>query len=110
MPPGTLRLARELARAGRGFHARGWALGTSGNFSAVASKRPFRLLITESGIHKGRLAPPDFVECDAAGTVVGARRRKPSAETRLHLEIVRTSRAAAVLHTHSVWSTILSDR
>jgi methylthioribulose-1-phosphate dehydratase len=35
---------------------------------------------------------------------------RPSAETLLHLEIVRTRGAGAVLHTHSVWSTMLSDR
>jgi methylthioribulose-1-phosphate dehydratase len=106
----TLRLARELARAGRGFYARGWTLGTNGNFSVVSSTRPFRLLISASGIHKGRLGARHFVECDASGAIVGSRRGKPSAETQLHLEIVRISGAAAVLHTHSVWSTMLSDR
>ena len=34
---------------------------------------------------------------------------KPSAETGLHLAIVRTRGVGAVLHTHSLWSTILSD-
>ena len=34
---------------------------------------------------------------------------RPSAETLLHLEIVKRRGAGAVLHTHSVWSTILSD-
>jgi methylthioribulose-1-phosphate dehydratase len=34
---------------------------------------------------------------------------KPSAETLLHLAVVRSTGAGAVLHTHSVWSTILSD-
>lgn len=33
----------------------------------------------------------------------------PSAETALHLVIVRSRGAGAVLHTHSIWSTILSD-
>ena len=33
----------------------------------------------------------------------------PSAETALHLAIVRLLGAGAVLHTHSVWSTILSE-
>jgi methylthioribulose-1-phosphate dehydratase len=41
---------------------------------------------------------------------VTGRRGKPSAETLLHLEIVGTRGAGAVLHTHSVWSTILSER
>jgi methylthioribulose-1-phosphate dehydratase len=34
---------------------------------------------------------------------------RPSAETALHLAVVRARRAGAVLHTHSVWSTILSE-
>src|SRR5262249_10865498 len=34
---------------------------------------------------------------------------RPSGEAALHLAIVRARRAGAVLHTHSVWSTILSD-
>ena len=38
---------------------------------------------------------------------VGAGR--PSAEALIHIEIVRSRDAGAVLHTHSVWSTILSD-
>ena len=34
---------------------------------------------------------------------------RPSAEVSLHLAIVRARGAGAVLHTHSVWGTILSD-
>jgi methylthioribulose-1-phosphate dehydratase len=34
---------------------------------------------------------------------------RPSAETLLHLSVVRLRQAGAVLHTHSVWSNILSD-
>ncbi len=39
----------------------------------------------------------------------GASPGKPSAETLLHLEIARRRQAGAVLHTHSVWTTVLSD-
>ena len=39
------KLAAELAETGRAFHARGWALGTSGNYSAVLKDKPLRLLI-----------------------------------------------------------------
>lgn len=89
------------------MYVRGWALGTSGNFSAVISRRPLRLAITASSVAKGALRPSDILECDEHGRVVG-RRGKPSAETLLHIEIVRRRRAGAVLHTHSVWSTMLS--
>src|SRR5712672_1029023 len=91
------------------MYARGWALGTSGNFSVVVSRRPLRLAITASSVAKGALSAADILECDERGRVVGRRAGKPSAETLLHVEIARRRGAGAVLHTHSVWSTILSD-
>jgi len=103
-------LARQLVDVGRAFYSRGWVMGTSGNFSAVLSTRPLRLLITPSAAHKGRLAARDFLQIDADGRVLGRSRGRPSAETRLHLEIVNSRGAGCVLHTHSVWSTILSER
>ena len=103
-------LAAELAEIGRRCYERGWALGTSGNFSAVVSRNPLRLAITTSGIDKGLLSSDDIVEIDQQGHVV-AGSGKPSAEASLHLAIARERGAAAgaVLHTHSIWSTILSD-
>jgi methylthioribulose-1-phosphate dehydratase len=100
---------RALAATGRRLYVRGWVLGTSGNFSAVVSWRPFRLAITPSAAHKGSLGSDDLLIVDRTGRTVPERRGKPSAETMLHLEIVAARGAAAVLHTHSVWSTILSD-
>jgi methylthioribulose-1-phosphate dehydratase len=101
-------LAAQLAEIGRQCHARGWVLGTSGNFSAVVSRDPLRLAITTSGVDKGTLAAGEIVEIDGHGKVVAGSGR-PSAEASLHLAIVRARGAGAVLHTHSIWSTILSD-
>lgn len=101
-------LARLLAGAGRAFYARGWALGTSGNFSAVASSDPLRLSITASGVDKGALTPAHVLQIDERGEVTHGRGR-PSDEARLHLTVVRLRGAGAVLHTHSVWSTLLSE-
>lgn len=103
------KTARQLAEIGRRMYARGWALGTSGNFSAVVSRRPLRLAITASSLPKGSLRASDILECDDHGRVVG-RPGRPSAETRLHLEIARRRGTGAVLHTHSVWSTMLSGQ
>ena len=103
-------LARDLAAVGRRFHARGWVLGTSGNFSAVVSERPLRLAITASALDKGTLRAGQVLEVDERGDVVGPRAGRPSAETLLHLEIIRRRGARAVLHTHSVWGTMLSHR
>jgi methylthioribulose-1-phosphate dehydratase len=102
-------LATELAAAGRRFYERGWVFGTSGNFSAVLEMHPIRLAITASGIDKRTLSREHILHIDGERRVVGERTGKPSAETALHLEIVRRRAAGAVLHTHSVWSTMLSD-
>ncbi len=100
-------LAGQLAEVGRLCYARGWALGTSGNFSAVVGRNPLTLAITTSGVDKGVLEPGHIVEIDEHGRVVGGA-GTPSAEATLHLAIVRSRGAGAVLHTHSIWSTILS--
>jgi methylthioribulose-1-phosphate dehydratase len=104
------KVTRELANIGRRFYARGWALGTSGNLSAVVSRKPLRLAITASGLNKRELKASQILTCDEHGRVLGKRGGRPSAETLLHLEIVRRRGAGAVLHTHSVWSTMLSER
>ena len=101
-------LAPLLAEIGRQFYARGWVLGTSGNFSAVVSRNPLRLAITTSGVDKGTLTAAEIVEIDDHGRVLAGSGR-PSAEVGLHLAIARTREAGAVLHTHSIWSTLLSD-
>jgi methylthioribulose-1-phosphate dehydratase len=104
---GFAKLAAELAEIGKGFYGRGWVLGTSGNFSAVVSREPLRLAITSTGLDKGGLTPAHFLEMDEAGGVVRGDGR-PSAEALLHIAVVRCLHAGAVLHTHSVWSTVLS--
>jgi methylthioribulose-1-phosphate dehydratase len=101
-------LAAGLARLGQDFHQRGWVLGTSGNFSAVISREPLRLAITSSSVDKSRLAADQILQIDSQGNVLEGAGR-PSAETLLHLAVVHLRHAGAVLHTHSVWSNILSD-
>jgi methylthioribulose-1-phosphate dehydratase len=109
MPIAFAEAAAALTEVGRRFYQRGWVLGTSGNFSAVVSADPLRLAITPSAAHKGHLAPEQFLEIDERAAVITGIGR-PSAETLLHLALVRRRGAGAVLHTHSVWSTILSDQ
>ena len=103
-----MTLSEHLAELGRDFHRRGWALGTSGNFSAVVQAEPLRLVITPSGADKGAVAGDQMVTIDAQGLATDGA-SKPSAETSIHLAIVRARGARAISHTHSVWSTLLSD-
>lgn len=93
---------------GREFHARGWAQGTSGNFSAVLSREPLRLAVTSTGLDKSTLTARQFLEIDETAKVHRGTGR-PSSETAIHLSVVRERIAGAVLHTHSVWNTILSE-
>jgi methylthioribulose-1-phosphate dehydratase len=106
--PSMAQAATGLASLGRRFYDRGWVLGTSGNFSAVVSRHPLRLAITASSVHKGTLSRRQILEIDDRARVRPAAAGRSSAETLLHLEIVRARGAGAILHTHSVWSTILS--
>jgi methylthioribulose-1-phosphate dehydratase len=103
------KLAGEMAETGRAFHARGWALGTSGNYSAVLKDKPLRLLITSSGVDKAHLEKKHFLQIDEHANILTGNGR-PSAESLLHLAVARARGARCILHTHSVWSTLLSDR
>ena len=102
--------AEELCRAGRRFDARGWVFGTSGNFSVVMNREPLRLWITPSAAFKGELEPQQILEMDERAVPTSPGAARPSAEALLHVEIVRARAAGAVLHTHSIWSTLLSAR
>jgi len=89
------------------IHARGWCDGTGGNFSCVVRREPMVLLMAPSGVNKGKVHPKDLIEVDGAGEVIRGEGRA-SAETLLHIAIVRTTGAGAVLHTHSQAGTLLS--
>ncbi len=103
-------LVDELASVGRRFDARDWVLGTSGNFSVVVGRDPLRLMMTRSGIAKGGLTADGVLEVDVDGRALQPGAARPSAEALLHVEIACARGAGAILHTHSVWSTVLSDR
>jgi len=102
-------LARALSGVIAAIHARGWCDGTGGNFSCVSRREPLELLMAPSGVDKGSIQPHDLILVNGEAEVIqgsGA----ASAETRLHLEIVKRTGAGAVLHTHSQAATLLSRR
>ena len=100
---------RALQDVGALFYQRGWSVGTSSNYSVVLSRDPLRLLVTASGKDKRRLTDEDFVVVDEAGKPLDADGPPASAETLLHVVAARQPGVGAVLHTHSVWSTVLTD-
>ena len=108
-PPSRSDLARRLCRAMAAIHQRGWCDGTGGNFSCVLQRDPLQLLMAPSGVDKGTVRHQHLIVVDEHGTVVEGEGRS-SAETALHLEIINTTGAGAVLHTHSQAGTLLSRR
>jgi methylthioribulose-1-phosphate dehydratase len=127
MSENVTEIVDGLVSVARGFYARGWLMGTSGNLSAVVEREPLRLAITASGVDKGELKSEQVLLVDEDVRVLNAARntpgftsgqkskngsaskKKPSDESLLHVRIVKERGAGAVLHTHSIWNTINSD-
>jgi methylthioribulose-1-phosphate dehydratase len=109
MSDSFVQIASSLASIARGFHSRGWLVGTSGNLSAVVDRQPLRLAVSPSGVDKGELIPAQVLLIDEHARVVNDLPARPSDESPLHIRIVKECGAGAVIHTHSIWNTILSD-
>ncbi|MEO8498112.1 MAG: methylthioribulose 1-phosphate dehydratase [Planctomycetota bacterium] len=98
-----------LRETGAYFFQRGWSVGTSSNYSVVLDRDPCELLVTASGKDKGRLKESDFVRVGGDGRPLVQNQPKSSAETLLHCVVAQELEVGAILHTHSVWATILSN-
>jgi methylthioribulose-1-phosphate dehydratase len=102
-----------LIETARGFYAKRWMEGTSGNLSirirSDEMDAPLRYLITASGHDKGALTANDFVLVGEGGQVLEPAGAKSSAETLLHEAIYQLhEEATAVYHVHTLAATYLS--
>src|SRR5690242_7744219 len=92
------------------MHRRGFSLGTSSNYSILLSREPFELLVTASGKAKRRLKKTHIVVVDEVGkNLAAAHNEQSAAEPALHVMLAQRPGIGSVLHTHSVWGTLLSD-
>ncbi|WP_311931732.1 class II aldolase/adducin family protein [Microbispora sp. H11081] len=98
-------LRRELCEYGRRAAALGLVIGTSGNLSARAADL---VVVTPSGVALDQLRPEDCPVLDLEGRVVDGE-RKPSSETPMHLALYQATGARAVVHTHSVFATVVAS-
>ena len=101
-------LKQKLVDVMADVHRRGWCDGTGGNFSCLISREPLQLLMAPSGVHKGNVSADELIVVDGNAAVIEGT-GKASAETLLHLKIVRSCAAGAVLHSHSQAGTLLSQ-
>ncbi|HNA53065.1 MAG TPA: class II aldolase/adducin family protein [Anaerolineales bacterium] len=101
-----LRLA--IIECGRIAYERHLVTSNDGNISARMLDG--NILITPSGISKGRLNPDDMLVVDLEGKVLSSRPdRKPSSETPMHLEVYKQRPdVRGVLHAHPIYATTLT--
>ena len=101
-----LRLA--IIECGRIAYERHLVTSNDGNISARMLDG--NILITPSGISKGRLNPDDMLVVDLEGKIISSRPdRKPSSETPMHLEVYKQRPdVRGVLHAHPIYATTLT--
>jgi len=101
-----LRLA--IVECGRIAYERHLMTSSDGNISVRMVDG--NILITPSGISKGRMSPDDLLLIDPDGKVILSKpNRKPSSETPMHLEVYKQREdVRAVLHAHPIFATTLT--
>ena len=100
----TFQEEREaVCRVGKLLYDRGYVAANDGNISVRVGEG--RLLITPSGVSKGRMTPDMLLVTDLDGTVIEGNRH-PSSEGKMHLEAYRgRPDVNAVVHAHPPVST-----
>ena len=100
----TFREEREaVCRVGKLLYDRGYVAANDGNISVKVAEN--RLLITPSGVSKGRMTPEMLLVTDMDGTVIEGDRH-PTSEGKMHLEVYRgRPDVNAVVHAHPPVST-----
>ncbi|OZI12618.1 methylthioribulose-1-phosphate dehydratase [Bacillaceae bacterium SAS-127] len=101
--------AYELSEIKEELAARDWFMGTSGNLAIKVQNDPIQFLVTASGKDKRKKTSEDFLLVDGEGNPVGETSLKPSAETLLHCEIYRRTKAGCSLHVHTVANNVISE-
>ncbi len=113
-PEGTpAALIDSLVSSAREFYGRGWMWGTSGNLSVRLGRSPLTIAITGTGAPKGQLQAEDIAvvpeEMRDSMPGVPPAKRRPSAETAIHLALYgRLPDARAIYHVHTVASSLVS--
>ncbi|GAA2876862.1 class II aldolase/adducin family protein [Nonomuraea rubra] len=100
-----MSLREQLCEYGRRAVELGLVIGTSGNLSV---REGDLVTVTPSGAPLDRLTPElcPVVDLTTGRRVAGELR--PSSETPMHLAIYQTTDARAIVHTHSVFGTVVA--
>ncbi|WP_113703156.1 class II aldolase/adducin family protein [Nonomuraea lactucae] len=99
-----MSLREQLCEYGRRAVELGLVIGTSGNLSV---RQGDLVAVTPSGVALDRLTPETCPVVDVAGHLVEGE-LQPSSETPMHLAVYEATDAQAVVHTHSVFGTVVA--
>lgn len=92
-----------ICQVGKLLYDRGYVASNDGNLSVKVA--PDRLVITPSGVSKGRMTPDMLLVTDLDGTVLEGDRH-PTSEGKMHLAVYRgRPDVGAVVHAHPTVST-----
>ncbi|MBB6351340.1 class II aldolase/adducin family protein [Nonomuraea muscovyensis] len=99
-----MSLREQLCAYGRRAVELGLVIGTSGNLSV---REGDLVAVTPSGVALDRLTPELCPVVDVEGHLVEGD-LQPSSETPMHLAVYAATGAGAVVHTHSVFGTVVA--
>ena len=108
-PDANESLLRDaIVECGRIAYERRLLMSNDGNISVLTAEG--NMLITPSGLCKGRMSADDLLLMDMDGNVLSsAPGRRPSSETPMHLEVYKQRPDVhAVLHAHPIFATTLT--
>lgn len=99
----TAQTRGEVAAAARRLAAEGLLIGTAGNVSAVVPSSDL-VAVTATGVVLADCTPGDVTVVDRSGALVEGE-LAPTSELDLHLAVLASSGAGAVVHTHAPYAT-----
>lgn len=100
-------LRKGIVEIGAEMYRRDFISGGAGNISVRLPDG--NILITPSGLNKGKLSPKDLLIIDMQGNSVEGTSSRPSSETPMHLEVYRQrADVCAVIHAHPITCVALS--
>jgi methylthioribulose-1-phosphate dehydratase len=113
IPHPEFKMRQQMVEIIRLFHQRGWSPATSTNYSFRTPEATEEIYtVSRSGVDKHHFNEHDFMHVDTVGKATEDYANiKPSAETLLHTMLyAQYTDCHAILHTHSVLSTVLSAK
>jgi methylthioribulose-1-phosphate dehydratase len=101
-------IQKELVNLIRQMHDKGWSAATGTNYSYRIDDQTY--MVTISGLDKSMISTNDFMKVYVSGGICeGYTHLKPSAENEIHAAIYAHTDAQVIVHTHSVFGTILAQ-